>query len=227
MSLMRNKFIFFVLVLFAFNKSIFCEKVIRRIQSDVTEYDRKTNSVNFYGNVKIEIMNGYILCQQAYYKENENIICEKDVYFVYTSTLGPLDVEIKCLYLYYDMKNKQIEFKNNIYAIYKSTSYFDTAEYGFSKAEVKCNYINLDTVSSTMIFKENVVVFTEDTTVFCDFAEYKYKDKFLLVNSDLDKKIKFESLSEKLRIKTCHAKLATIDFDKQVIILNGKVEIIF
>ncbi|MCX7956686.1 MAG: hypothetical protein N2643_02170 [Endomicrobia bacterium] len=220
----RSSLIIFIIVLL--NNNLFCEKVIKKIEADITEYDRKTNSANFYGNVKVNITNGYIFCDKALYKEKENkIICEKNVYFVYKSTSDGADIEVKSSYLEYDTKNQYAEFKNDIYVVYKSTLY--TSDYDFSKVDIKCGIISLYDNDKTMIFKENVVISTKDSNIFCDVAEYKYGESLLNVNSIGEKNIKFVSLTYKLKMKSCQAKLAIVDFKKEIIILKGKVELIF
>lgn len=225
MSLQRSKLIF--IYFFVFSNVLFCEKVIKKITSDITEYDRKTNSINFYGNVKIETTNGFILCNKANYKEKENrIICENEVYFVYTSTSEKAEIEVKCSYLYYDTKKEYLEFKENVYAIYNST-HWETSDYDFSRIEVKCEIINLYNLDNLMIFKDEVIVSTKDSRIFCDIAEYKYKDKLLTISSQSNKSIEILSLTEKLKMKSCYAKIATLDFDKGTILLKGAVEVIF
>ncbi|MCX7910670.1 MAG: hypothetical protein N2505_03725 [Endomicrobia bacterium] len=224
MSLVRSSFVIFIFVLL--NNNLFCEKVIRKIEADVTEYDRKTNSTNFYGNVKIDITNGYIFCDKALYKEKENkIICEKNVYFVYKSTSEIAEIEVKSSYLEYNIKNQSAEFKNDIYVVCRSTLY--VSDYDFSNVDIRCGIINLYNNDKTMIFKENVVISTKDSNIFCDIAEYKYGENLLNVNSVEEKRIKFISLTDKLKMKSCQANLAIVDFKKEIIILKGKVELIF
>lgn len=225
MLLLRNKLIFVCVLLFF--KELFAEKVVKKITSDITEYDRKTNSINFYGNVNIEITNGYILCNKANYKEKDNrIICESEVFFVYVSTSEKADIEIKCSYLDYDTKRQYIEFKENVYAVYKS-SYWETSDYDFSRIEVSCRMINLYISDNIMTFQGDVVVSTKDSKIYCDLAEYKYKDKLLTINSQPNKNIEIISLTDKLKIKSCHARVATLDFDKGTIILKGDVQVLF
>ncbi|MCS7230616.1 MAG: LptA/OstA family protein [Elusimicrobiota bacterium] len=224
MSLVRSSFVIFIFVLL--NNNLFCEKVIRKIEADVTEYDRKTNSTNFYGNVKIDITNGYIFCDKALYKEKENkIICEKNVYFVYKSTSEIAEIKVKSSYLEYNIKNQSAEFKNDIYVVCRSTLY--VSDYDFSNVDIRCGIINLYNNDKTMIFKENVVISTKDSNIFCDIAEYKYGENLLNVNSVEEKRIKFISLTDKLKMKSCQANLAIVDFKKEIIILKGKVELIF
>lgn len=224
MSLVRSSFVIFIFVLL--NNNLFCEKVIRKIEADVTEYDRKTNSTNFYGNVKIDITNGYIFCDKALYKEKEDkIICEKNVYFVYKSTSEIAEIEVKSSYLEYNIKNQSAEFKNDIYVVCRSTLY--VSDYDFSNVDIRCGIINLYNNDKTMIFKENVVISTKDSNIFCDIAEYKYGENLLNVNSVEEKRIKFISLTDKLKMKSCQANLAIVDFKKEIIILKGKVELIF
>lgn len=225
MSLLHNKLILICFVVFC--NIAFCEKVIKKITSDITEYDRKTNSIRFYGNVRIEMINGYILCSKANYKEKEGqIICENNVYFVYTSTSEKADIEVKCFYLYYDIKKEYLEFKDNVYAVYKSTNW-EVSEYDFSKIEVKCKTVNLYNLDNVIVFKDEVLISTKDNNIVCDMAEYKYKEKLLTINSHPNKNIEIISLTDKLKMKSCYAKIATLDFEKSTIILKGDVQVFF
>lgn len=222
----QNKIKIFLFLLFTVNLYATEKKEIKKIVSDYTEFDRKTNTVNFFGNVYIETTNGKITCQKAMYNEQQKILsCEKNVYYIYISTVDNTIVETNCNFLTYDVGQQKIEFNENVVVNYKSTN---TLQNQTQQIVIKSNKISLFVNQKNLICENNVEISFNENKIFCNTAEYQYDNNILWINRDIEnQQLKIFITTETSEIKTCTAKTAVFYLNENKILLKGAVELVF
>ncbi len=220
-----------ILILFLFvTSTVLAEgKAVKKIVSDYTEFDRKGNNVKFVGNVKVDLSNGYILCDRANYNEKEgNLFCESDtnIYFVYISTADDSQVEVKCSFLKYYINQQQVECEKDVFLVYKSSN---SKERIIDNLNVSSKKMFFDIKNKNLLCKGNVEISQKNNKIFCEVAEYKYEEGIISINKGIEivDQLKFISTSDDFKIKTCQADTAFIDIYQNKILLKGKVEVIF
>jgi len=222
MLLQHNKLIFFVLFL----SLVFAqEKEIKKIVADYTEFDRRNNVVRFFGNVKIEHINGWITCDKAVYDEkNGKLNCATNVFFVYTSTTEY--IEVRSVILEYDINQKLLNFVKNVSAVYNALKKEQDVLFDKISLTSENFVINLDT--KNIIAKDNVIVDFQGNKIFCCVAKYDYKENIFKINDEVEKnQLRFEFVKEEWKIKYCQANTAVVNINENKILLKGKVEMVF
>lgn len=225
MLLNHSKLIFLMLI-FISTLTFSSEKQIKRILSDYTEFDRKTNTTYFYKNVKVELVNGYLLCDKAVYnRPEEKLFCELNVYCVIVSTMDNSKIEVQSLSMKYDILDGIIKFYNNVETIYNNFQQPD--EFNFIK--LKSDELQFDVSQQTILTTGKVLIETENNRIICSKALYKSKDGLLLLNDGVEsgQEVDIVSLTEKYKFKNCKSKTAEINIYKEQILLKGNVEIVF
>lgn len=227
MLLQPNKI--FILIFLVTSIALTEEKVVKKIVSDYTEFDRKNNNVKFVGNVRVDLTNGYILCDKANYNENEGkLFCESDtnIYFVYISTTDNSQVEIKCCFLRYYILQQQVECEKDSFLVYKSSQNEGKV---IATINVESQKMFFDIKNKNLLCKENVEINQKNNKIFCEVAEYRYEEGIITINMGIEnvKQLKFISTSDDFKIKTCQADTAVIDIYQNKVLLKGKVEVVF
>ncbi len=227
MLLRHNKF--FILLIFICSIISAEEKPVKKIVSQYTEFERKNNNVKFIGDVKVELKDGYILCDKAEYNEKEGkLFCESDknIYFVYFSTTDNAQIEIKCSYLKYYTNQQHIECEKDVFLIYRSTP---SNEKIIEELSVNSQKMFFDIKNKNLICKYNVEISQKGNKIFCEIANYEYEKGTITINENLETKqqLKFISTSDDFKIKTCQANTAVIYIYQNKILLKGKVEVVF
>lgn len=231
MLLLRNKVLIIICLLIT--NILFAEKqYIKKIVSDITEFDRKNNKSKFVSNVKIETYDGYILCDKTEY-DGDKLFCESNVIFVYAAKENEYQIEIRCGYLNYDIKQQMAEFSKNVVVVYKPSTQIlkeNLSSRYASSTTISAENVMFSRQNKNMVCQNNVIITVEDNKIFCSIVEYQYEDGIVKINysNDLIKDQLFIALNqEKYRIKTCRANNAIIDQKQDKIVLKGKVEVIF
>lgn len=225
----KKSFLFFLMFFLKISFLLSESKPIKKISSDITEYDRIKGISIFYKNVIVDLENGYLICDKAKYeKKNNRFFCESNVYFVFTSTEKNLSLNVKSFYADYDGVNDIFSFKGDV----DSWLYDTTNEDNFVKeVNVKSSYLSFLRPQNSLIFKDNVVVLTKIAKIFCDEAQYFHREKLLKLNintnENLQNKIKFISLDEKFKLNYCESKECSFNLETQILTLNGNVEVRF
>jgi|YNPMSStandDraft_1061717.scaffolds.fasta_scaffold01230_9 lipopolysaccharide assembly outer membrane protein LptD (OstA) len=225
MLLQQNKIL--ILLLFIYNISLAENKEIKKIVSDSTEFDRKNNVVNFHGNVKVYFVNGWITCDKAVYDEkNGKLNCESNVFLVYSSTTG--NIEVKSFSLEYNTNQKLLKFYNNISAMYKIYDE-EQKQTIFDKILLTSSKFVVDMDKKNMIAEDDVIIDLKGNKVYCSIVQYDYNDNILKINNEVDvkKQLRFEFLQEEWKIKYCQADTAVINVNDNKLMLKGKVELLF
>ncbi|MCS7228360.1 MAG: hypothetical protein NZ839_05295 [Endomicrobia bacterium] len=213
--------------------NIFAEsKYIKKIISDITEFDRKNYKSKFLHNVKIELYNGYIMCGNAEYNyKDEKLFCESNVKFVYISTINKQQIEVSSSYLSYEPARQIAEFYQDIFLVYKSTEEIPQKDILLQNiihnATVSAKHLILDLQQNKIICRENVNIISQDGQIFCSLIEYWYNENIIKINNtdNINNQLIIISTPEKYKIKTCKANTASIEQNR--ILLKGKVEIVF
>ncbi|MFN3551004.1 MAG: hypothetical protein ACK4WJ_04275 [Endomicrobiia bacterium] len=218
-----------ITILFFIN-ILFCkQKSFQQISSDITEFDRVKNIVKFFGNVRVNIEDGYIMCDEAEYDEiNKKIFCNSNVYAVVVSTKENYSFNIKSYFADYDFYNKIINFKKNVYLEYENFSKTNVNE-EINKIKIKCDLLNLQQKDKQIFCKGNIEIFTQQNMILCSSAKYMYDEKMLFLDDDFEKgeKVKFVSLDENLKLKSCSAKKVVVNIKDDKIYLYGETELRF
>jgi len=224
MLLHLSKTIFLMLILLSVITAE--NKEIKKIISDYTEFDRKNNVVNFFGNVKIEYENGWITCDKAIYdQKNGKLNCQTNIFFVYTSTEDY--IEVKSSVLEYDTNQKYLKFFENVSALYKILKE-EKNNIDFTNINLTSEDFVVDMNKKYIIAQKNVVAVLQGNKILCDLIEYNYGDNVLKINDNITKnQLRLEFMEEKWKIKYCQANTAIVDIDDNKIVLKGKVEIVF
>jgi len=225
MLLHLDKKIFLLLLLF--NNFVLCgQKPIKKITADLTEFDRIKNNIKFYGNVKVEIDNGYVLCNKAEYVEKEEkVFFDSNVYFVGISTKDNLKIDIKAQFGFWDAKNKILKFEKDVVAMCKSL--YNNGDL-MKEVTITSNILLFDYFNQTISCKDNVEIFSQDTKILCSTAKYFYNEGTIFINDEeTTDKMRFLSLKENLKLKSCESKKAVLNLKESKIILSGSIEAIF
>lgn len=214
-----------LLLVFLYTKIVFCEqKNVKKIFSDLTEFNREKNIVKFISNVKAEFENGYILCDKAEYsKTNKTIFCESNVYFVGISTAEDYVIEINSQLAEYNLENKILEFKKNVHAKYKSLKQQKEIS---NEMKIKSDFLELIPAKQMILCRDNVEIFTKEDKIFCSSAKYLYEDEILFINEE-EKIDKVQFISSRSKMKSCLANKAIINLKEDTIYLKGETEVIF
>ncbi|MCX7940349.1 MAG: hypothetical protein N2555_01065 [Endomicrobia bacterium] len=218
-----------LLVVILFSES-FAKKEIKKVSCDYTEFNRKTNTSYFYGNIKIELENGYVLCDKAVYKRSdEELLCESNVYCVLFSTKDNSKLEVRSSYLKYNVAQKIIVFDTNVNALYEQNS-AASKENEFRIIKLWSQELILNIAQEQMFAKKDVLVESENNKIVCVTAKYFLKDKILEINNEDiadNNMLEITSGSAKFKFRTCTSKTAKIDISSEKIFLNGSVRIVF
>lgn len=229
---LQNKYLLITICCFLFQNILFCvENYVKKITSDIVEFDRKNNKTKFLYNVKVETREGFIICDSAEYdKINNKLLCESNVVFTYTAS-EKYKLEIRCSYLNYDIDQQIVEFCKNVYVIYKPSEQQNETVTTEMKNEINIQADNVifNQLDKSIVCKNNVVLTTADNKIFCYVIKYDYEEGIININdmSDVKEQILFILNPQKYKIKTCKANNAVVDYNKQKIWLKGKVEVVF
>lgn len=202
------------------------QKEVKKIFADYTEFDRRTNTTYFYGNVKVEFVNGYLFCDKAVYnRPKEWLLCESNVYCVMVSTTDNSKLEVRCSKLKYDVLENKINFYDNVETFYSKPE----QSTDFETIKLTSDELQLDFSQELLCATGEVLAETENAKIKCSKALYKLKQGVLLLNEGLTlpHQITITSLTEKYRFKNCKSNTAKINFNEEQIWLKGNVEIVF
>lgn len=206
-----------------FLANVFSQQQVKKIVSRETEYDTSNKIIKFFDNVKIEIKDGYVLCNEAiYYEKEKNIYCEGDVYALLVSTEDDTTVEIFSNTAEYSSLKMEVVFKGNPRIVYKSK------KTNMQNIKLSSDEVLLDEKNSIIVCKNNVVVENVDGKIFCDIARYDSKEKMIYLNEsdEVEKVVKFYSLNPETKVKRFVSKRAICDVNKEKFFLYSVVEMV-
>ncbi len=211
-----------VLLFLCFSFLISQEKIIKKIFAENTEYDRKNNLINFYGNVKIELKNGYITCENStYYKKIETVKCKDNVYTFIKSTNSI--IEVRSSYAEYDAVYEKAIYTGSPYIVYTSSD---------KKMEVYSDKILFDEPQNIIFCEGKITISAEEGKFFCKTIKYILDKELFLVNYDLiegiiPSELHFVSSKRNFKLNWCKAKYGTLDLKNNILELYGNVEMEF
>ncbi len=224
----RINFLILGITILSFVNILFCkQKSFKQISSDITEFDRSKNIVRFFGNVKVNFEDGYILCDKAeYYEIDKKIFCDSNVYTLIVSTKENYSVNIKSYFADYDFDTKIMNFKENVYLEYEGLLKDNE---NINKVKIKCGFLSLDQKEKQIFCKDDVEIFNKENKILCYSAKYMYEQEILFLNYNFEKeqRVEFTSLNENFKLKYCSAKKAIINIKDDKIYLNGATDLRF